>query len=144
MMSDRPSDVPDEIAYEPIADIGWTAKAEAMFASGALQARGFITDGVASAHVWGACPRCGHPLDVRDTLSAQLEVSSRGQGLWERVAAVVGVGAEVPVPASADRVVVEVYCGCDRPHTGSADGITGCGVAFRLSVPAESSESSTP
>lgn len=101
-----------EIPFEIVSDLVWTERAYQMLSDGTLAAQGFVTDGVASAHVWGSCPRCEHRIDYRQTISAPVSVTRGGNG--------------------APRLLVDVICGCGLRHRGALEGQTGCGVTFRV------------
>lgn len=113
-----------EYGYEPSADFGWTVKAFELLNSGGLFASAFVADGSIASHVWGACPRCKHPLDDRQ----------------EHTALVSGVGrtgdtGHLPAgPPPAAVLKVDVACGCGRTHPGAPENTTGCGVAFRIEL----------
>ena len=74
----------------------------------------------------GTCPRCGHELDVQQTLSTPIIDVRRGRGLWQEL-----TGREVPAAAGIPDTV-EAGCGCGHAHPGAPGQVTGCGVSFRL------------
>ncbi|MFI5496792.1 hypothetical protein [Actinoplanes sp. NPDC051859] len=95
----------------------WTERAFHLVAAGTVVVRTVEVGGVVSAELSGPCPRCGHHLIDRQVGSAVTEV---------RGAAGVGAG-----PRS---VVLDVSCGCGRPHPNAPEQVTGCGVAFRVQL----------
>lgn len=113
-----------EVAYENTADETWARHAFDLYQRRELQVAAFDTEGVVSAQVWGSCPRCGHELNVQQTLSAP--VVHAGRGLWTALTRR-GIPASTGIPES-----VEVGCGCGLPHPGAPGQVTGCGVSFRL------------
>jgi hypothetical protein len=118
---DETADTTDaEVGYERTCDDAWAQRALGFYQSRQLQMQAFNTDGVISAQVWGACPRCGHSLDIQMTLTAPV-VSWRGG--WSSV----GRKGDAGIPAD-----IEVGCGCGLAHGGAPENVTGCGVSFRL------------
>jgi hypothetical protein len=115
-----------EVAYENTANEAWARQALDLYRRGELQVEAFDTEGVVSAQVWGTCPRCGHQLDVQQTLSVPIIGSGGGRGLWQAL-----TGRDVPV-AKGIPDAVEVGCGCEKTHPGAPEQVTGCGVSFRL------------
>lgn len=111
----------DEVRYENTATESWANLALDAHRQGRLQAVVFTTDGVGSAQVWGSCPRCHHELNIQQTLTAAVVVD---RGIWSTLTQR-SAGAAPPDS-------VEVACGCGRGHQGAPDGVTGCGVSFRL------------
>lgn len=119
-----------EVVYENTADEVWGRRALDLYQRGELQVQSFDTEGVVSAQAWGHCPRCGHDLNVQETLSLPL-TGLRGRR-WNALTGRAARG--VPgIPAT-----VEVGCGCERAHPGAPtqagghDPVRGCGVSFRL------------
>jgi hypothetical protein len=115
-----------ELEYENTADEAWARKALDLYQRRQLQVQAFDTDGVVSAQVWGPCPRCGHELDVQQTLSTPIAGVRGGRGLWQAL-----TGREVPATAGIPDTV-EAGCGCRQAHPGAPGQVTGCGVSFRL------------
>jgi hypothetical protein len=115
-----------EVAYENTADEAWARKALDLYQRGELQVEAFNTEGVVSAQVWGTCPRCGHELDVQQTLSVPIIGSGGGRGLWSAL-----TGRDAPVAGGVPDAV-EAGCGCGHAHPGAPEQVTGCGVSFRL------------
>ena len=113
-----------EVAYENTADEAWAQQALDLYERRELQVEAFNTEGVVSAQVWGTCPRCGHELNVQQTLSTPIVGVRGGRGLWSAL-----TGRDVParIPDA-----VEVGCGCGHAHPGAPEQATGCGVSFRL------------
>ena len=115
-----------EVAYENTADEAWARKALDLYRRRQLQVQAFGTEGVISAQTWGTCPRCGHELNVQQTLNTPIASSRGSRGLWA-----VLTRREVPAAAGIPDAV-EVGCGCGHAHPGAPKEVTGCGVSFRL------------
>jgi hypothetical protein len=115
-----------EVAYENTAEEAWARRALDLYRRRELQVQAFDTEGVVSAQVWGTCPRCGHQLDVQQTLSVPIVGSGGERGLWSAL-----TGRDVPAAAGLPEAV-EVGCGCGHTHPGAPEQVTGCGVSFRL------------
>jgi hypothetical protein len=115
-----------EVAYENTAEEAWARQALDLYQRRQLQVRAFDTEGVVSAQVWGTCPRCGHELDVQQTLSVPIIGSGGGRGLWQAL-----TGRDAPAAAGIPDAV-EAGCGCGHAHPGAPEQVTGCGVSFRL------------
>ena len=115
-----------EVTYENTADEAWARKALDLYERRELQVEAFDTEGIVSAQVWGTCPRCGHELNVQQTLSTPIAGVRGGRGLWSAL-----IGREVPVAAGIPHTV-EVGCSCGHAHLGAPKQATGCGVSFRL------------
>src|SRR5579862_8824721 len=94
-----------EVAYENTADEAWARQALDLYRRRELQVKAFNTEGVVSAQVWGTCPRCGHELDVQQTLSVPIIGSGGGRGLWSAL-----TGRDVSPHASVPEAV-EAGCG---------------------------------
>jgi hypothetical protein len=124
-VDDTGDNLAGEVAYENTADVAWARQALDLFQRRELQVQAFDTEGVVSAQVWGTCPRCGHELDVQQTLSVPI-VGSGGRGVWSAL-----TGRDAPAAAGVPEAV-EVGCGCGYPHPGAPEQVTGCGVSFRL------------
>ena len=60
-----------EVAYENTADETWARHAFDLYQRQELRVQAFDM-GVVSAQVWGTCPRCGHDLNVQQTLSTPI------------------------------------------------------------------------
>jgi hypothetical protein len=114
-----------EVAYENTAEETWARRALDLYQRRELQVEAFDTEGVVSAQVWGTCPRCGHELNVQQTLSVPL-VASAGRGVWSALTRREAT-ATPGIPEA-----VEVGCGCGHPHPGAPEQVAGCGVSFRL------------
>lgn len=110
--------------YEESSDLRWTEIAVDMITKGSIDGRFKITGGIGSAHVWGSCPRCKHRFDVRQTLTAVIPGERTG---------VINEGHQAP-SAGLYPVAVDVDCGCSVVHPGGPDGITGCGISFRVEL----------
>jgi hypothetical protein len=124
---DNTGDTPAaEVAYENTADQAWAQKAFDLYERRELQVEAFNTEGVVSAQVWGPCPRCGHELNVQQTLRTPIVSVRGGRGLWSAL-----TGRDAPA-AAAIPDTVEVGCGCGHPHPGAPEQTAGCGVSFRL------------
>lgn len=120
----------DGVAYENTADRAWARRAVDLYQRHELRMKTFNTDGVISAHVWGPCPRCGHALDARPTLSATvpgLRDITVGGTRWDRLIRRDAGARKPPMPESVD-----VSCGCGHAHPGAPDDVRGCGLSFRL------------
>jgi hypothetical protein len=115
-----------EVAYENTADVTWARLALVLYQRRELQVEAFDTEGVVSAQVWGTCPRCGHELDVQQTLSVPIVGSGGSRGVWSALTR----REARATPGIPD--AVEVGCGCRRRHPGAPKQVTGCGVSFRL------------
>jgi hypothetical protein len=108
--------------YERTTAFRWTEHAFALLEIGKLHAEiQQPRPGVRVSHVWGPCPRCGHPLDD-----------------WQTLSAVTGlVRSRRPDSAAHDTSDVEpidVGCGCGMTHPGAPPDTTGCGVSFRIEL----------
>lgn len=115
-----------EVDYKNTADQVWARQALDLYERHELQVLAFDTEGVVSAQVWGTCPRCGHELDVQQTLSTPIAGLRGGRGLWSAL-----TGRDVPSAAGIPDAV-EVGCGCGHVHPGAPKHVSGCGVSFRL------------
>lgn len=115
-----------EVAYENTADEAWGRLALDLYQRRQLQVQAFDTEGVVSAQIWGICPRCGHELDVQQTLSIPIVGLRGSRGLWAAL-----IRREAPTPAGIPDSV-EADCGCGQTHPGAPAQVTGCGVSFRL------------
>jgi hypothetical protein len=122
--------VAGEMAYENTADQVWGTQALELYQRGELQVEAFDTEGVVSAQVWGPCPRCGHDLNVQETLS--LPVAGLRGHQWDALTGRARRGGS-RIPDT-----IEAGCGCAHIHPGAparADEhgtVRGCGVSFRL------------
>lgn len=128
---------PQGNSYQESADFAWTEKAFGMIERGELHGDVISSRGIMRSRVWGPCPRCKHPLDDRQTLTAVTNLPSggwRGVDFYPRTRS----GAETAEPVFYD---VDVSCGCGDSHAGAPTGTTGCGVSFRVELPVQSSES---
>lgn len=115
-----------EVAYENTADEAWARQAFDLYQRRELQVQAFDTEGVVSAQVWGACPRCGHELNIQMTLSTPIPGLRGGRGLLSAL-------TRRDSPAAPDiPEAVEVGCSCGHAHPGAPEHATGCGVSFRL------------
>ena len=124
-MTPEPGDWP----YEMTNDFAWTEKAyQSLQAGGDMHGEVISRDDVLASRVWGRCPRCQHPIDDRQTLSALPGlIGVRGTGRVE---------ADQDESATAWRyTTVDVTCGCGDAHQGAPEGRTGCGVSFRVELP---------
>lgn len=108
--------------FERTTAFEWTERAFELLGTGTLRAE--IQEhrpGVRWAHVWGRCPRCGHHLDD-----------------WQPLSAVTGVLGDRRSGSDAGEILdvepVDVGCGCGTAHPGAPDGVTGCGVSFRIEL----------
>lgn len=128
-----PENADVDVDYEDNADYRWTEKAHELLEKHDLDGYFLETDGVRSAHVWGTCPRCGHSLDDRPTLTTVVTTLRAGPGLWDRLAGLLPGHSASPGPDLS--VEVDVVCGCGHSHAGAPDKTSGCGVSFRLEVP---------
>ncbi len=125
----------NDVGYENTADPEWTRRALDLLRQGDLQVETFLTEGVASAQIWGSCPRCGHDLNVQQTLSAAVGGlgSVRGVSPWDTLVGLAQrvTGHEDTHPAPLPDVL-DLGCGCERTHAGAPRRVTGCGASFRL------------
>jgi len=126
-----------EVAYENITSLEWSQRAFDLLQRGQLHVKIFNTDGVISAHVWGPCPRCGHDLDYRPTLSAIVPELGGSRGLWTALT------GRSTLKGSSVPEAVDVGCGCGRDHPGAPKTVRGCGVSFRLPTSAPTAPSPT-
>lgn len=118
---------PGEANYEESAAYRWTERAYELLVTGDLHGRAFTSDGVLSSHVWGECPRCGHPLDDRQVHTAVVSGVGRWPGRVTR-------RGTPPPPLDVD-----VACGCKHAHPLAPPDTTGCGVSFRVELSPEKS-----
>ncbi len=106
--------------YEKTTAFEWTERAFELLQTGQLRAEIHKPRaGVEASHVWGRCPRCEHQVDD-----------------WQPLSTVTGMigsrSAESAAPDAANVESVDVSCGCGTVHPTAPDGITGCGVSFRI------------
>jgi hypothetical protein len=136
-MSEETGAIPEEanVDYESATSYEWTEKAHAMFDRQKLQGYFLDTDGVLSAHVWGACPRCGHPLDARPVLTTVVTNLRGERNLWHKFTGLLSGHSASDDSAVSDVEVVDIGCGCGYSHPGAPEDTKGCGVSFRLQVP---------
>jgi len=110
----------DEL-YQKTTGFEWTERAFELLGSGELWAEIQHHQGGQWAHVWGRCPRCGHRIDD-----------------WQPLSAVTGLlgGRRTRSGTHETESVepVDVGCGCGTNHPGAPDGVTGCGVSFRIEL----------
>jgi hypothetical protein len=127
---------PEDVPYENTADPQWARRAMDLFRAHRLQVKAFDTNGVASAHVWGTCPRCGHDLNHQPTLTVPVP---EARGVWAML-----TGRAPNRPEISENV--EVGCGCEHTHPGAPKDVKGCGVSFRLPTapPPAASAAETP
>ncbi len=100
-----------------------------MLERGELRGEVISSSGIIRSRVWGPCPRCGHVIDDRQTLTAVANLPGTG---WRH--------ARAPAPAQSlpdepDFLDVDVSCGCGAPHPGAPATTGGCGVSFRVELP---------
>jgi hypothetical protein len=115
-----------EVAYENTADEVWARQAFDLYQCRELQVQAFDTEGVVSAQIWGACPRCSHELNIQMTLSTPVPGLRGSRGLLSALT------RQDPPAAPGIPEAVEVSCGCGCAHPGAPGQVTGCGVSFRL------------
>jgi hypothetical protein len=124
-MSTSAPDGPAIYAYQVSSDFSWTEKAyEELQEGNDLHGEVVCRGGVMASRVWGKCPRCGDPLDDRQSLTV--------------LTSFMGVrGTDSPQPTDVDVrfAQVDVSCGCGVPHPGAPTGATGCGTSFRVELP---------
>lgn len=122
----------DNVEWKRLADFAWTEQAFEELKGGQLRADVIISDGVVSTRVWGACPRCDGFLDDRQVHTAVTNMLNGGAR-----------GLDVIAEQAPALVPVDVSCGCGEVHAGAADGVTGCGVSFRVELEAMVPESNS-
>jgi tetratricopeptide (TPR) repeat protein len=114
------------VPYENTADPVWGRRVLELYQRRELQVQVFASEGVVSTLVWGACPRCGHALDVQQTLSVPI-ADLRG-----------GLRGALAGWAPRDRAwipkTVEVTCGCLHSHPDAPKDVLGCGLSFLLPI----------
>jgi hypothetical protein len=115
-----------DVPFEETADATLNRTALQMLGDQTLAVKGYLTDGIASAHVWGACPRCTHRIDIRRTLSAPLGLTRGGPD--HAVVPSDTAGSTV----TSRRLAVDALCNCPCKHDGAPQGRTGCGASFRV------------
>jgi hypothetical protein len=119
-MSDGDAELPFE-RHEPNA-YEWTDKAFDELTAGRLQAHVHRRDGLQSAVITGACPRCTH------TFTYTTSPHAIGTGAGTRSLGPAGGGA-------ADGfVAIDVPCWCVGEHADRQPGEHGCGIVFRIEV----------
>ena len=124
--------------YQNTADETSGRNAFELYQRGELQVQAFDTDGVVSAQVWGPCPRCGHELNIRMTLSTPIAGLRSGRSVWAAL-------TRRDVPGTSGKPgAVEVGCGCGYTHPGAPERVTGCGVSFRVELPLQLPDSRQP
>jgi hypothetical protein len=121
---------PQDGKYEESSDFSWTEKASDMLQIGTLQGEVVSRQNIVTSRLWGNCPRCGHPLDDKQTLTAVTNLMSKTPRLRRtRHSESLGEDADVPY------FDVDVSCGCGETHDGTPAGRAGCGVSFRVELP---------
>lgn len=101
-----------------------------MLQSGTLHGEVLSRQDIVSSRLWGNCPRCGHPLDDKQTHTAVTNLMSRTRGS-RKAKPSEGLGEDTGVRYFD----VDVSCGCEKTHDGAPDGRAGCGVSFRVELP---------
>jgi hypothetical protein len=106
--------------YERTTAFIWTECAFDLLEIGTLRAE--VEEpcpGLRWSHVWGPCPRCRHPLDDWQPLSAVTGLVSRSGSAEHDIAEIESI---------------DITCGCGTGHLGAPNGMTGCGVSFRVEL----------
>jgi hypothetical protein len=118
-------------------DYQWTEKAFEMVERGDLHGEVVSHEGVMRSRVWGTCPRCGDPLDDRQTHTALTNLMGGARELRTRRSSESEISDE-----SEWFFPVDVSCACGRAHAGAPPDVSGCGVSFRVEfeVTADGSE----
>jgi hypothetical protein len=116
-VTDEHADVP----WRPLSDFDWTKRAFERLIDHRLRFDLGTRDDVVSTRVWGPCPRCEGPIDDRQVRSAVALIGT-------------GRGQDPTFTPGPERIPVDITCGCGRVHPGAAEGITGCGVSFRVEL----------
>ena len=116
-------------AYDERSDYSWTERAFEQLEAGVLSGEIKARNNVAWSRVRGPCPRCGHPIDDEQTLTAITGLSRPGSGSKEIL---------------SSHMSVDITCGCGERHTGAPDGVYGCGVSFRVDLPVQDAGSGRP
>jgi hypothetical protein len=117
-------------AYDERNDYSWTEIAFEQLEAGVLSGEIKARSDVAWSRVWGPCPRCKHPIDDEQTLTAITGLSRPGTR-----------GTKGLLPSRMD---VDITCGCGERHAGAPEGVYGCGVSFRVDLPVQDADSGTP
>lgn len=121
---------PQDEEYEESTDFSWTKRAFEMLESDTLHGEVVSREQVVRSRVWGPCPRCGHPLDDRQTHTAVANLmGGTRRSRDEKPAFSDGKGVRY--------FHVDVSCGCDDIHPGTPTGRDGCGVSFRVELPVQ-------
>ncbi|MFE6868595.1 hypothetical protein ACFVFS_18785 [Kitasatospora sp. NPDC057692] len=113
--------VENGISYSATTDVQWTVRAYALLGSDDLKVELLESGAAPCLVVKGPCPRCDHSLVDRQTTVALYGLSgpNRSQG-----------------DSAVNAVSLDVTCACGVEHQGAPEGVTGCGVSFRLEVAA--------
>lgn len=119
----------EQMAYETSAplDYRWTLAAFDALQDGALSAEVLPVDGVWTARVVGACPRCGHHFTLTRVLESVVDDPTRRRAL----------GTDTDVEGDDQDETYEaltVACQCDAIHPGGSAQSTGCGIVFKIEV----------
>ncbi|MBM2621809.1 hypothetical protein JIG36_40525 [Actinoplanes sp. LDG1-06] len=110
------------VQWRALSDFEWTEKAFHRLTAKKLSYEVSVAGDVISTRVWGPCPRCDGPIDDRQVHTATVII-----GPGDR-------GSETDPTAAPLRIPVDVTCGCGTGHPGAAEGVTGCGVSFRVEL----------
>ncbi len=108
-------------SYDERSDYSWTEIAFEQLEVGVLRGEIQAKNNVAWSRVWGPCPKCQHPLNDEQTLTAITGLSRPGTR---------GTKEDIP-----DHMAVDITCVCDERHVGAPEGVSGCGVSFRVDLP---------
>ncbi|MEU2717297.1 hypothetical protein [Streptomyces sp. NPDC007205] len=106
-------------AYLATTDFNWTERAFELLAAGRLTVADHAADGVSGVVVSGPCPRCDHHFVDRRSLDALTGLAGVSRN-----------GDSEP----SDIILVDVTCVCGTSHEGAPEGVTGCGVSFRIEL----------
>jgi len=139
-MTAEATPAPPDQPYRELTDYEWTETAFELLERDELHGEVVSRDGVTRSRVWGQCPRCGHPLDDRQTHTAVTNLISgrlRTRGTAPPGESGAGDQDTVFLP-------VDVSCGCGHDHAGAPAGATGCGVSFRVELPVPPGEGDRP
>ena len=141
-MTAEATPAPSDQPYQESTDYAWTESAFELLEQDELHAEVVSRDGITRSRVWGACPRCRHALDDRQTHTAVTNLMST-QWRSRTSATISEPGAE---DGGSDAVFfpVDVSCGCGQGHSGAPPGTTGCGVSFRVELQVKPGDSGRP
>lgn len=118
-----------EVSWDPSSsdDYEWTTRAHSLLEAGQLRTKVVQHAGVKMREASGECPRCGHDVAFRLTLTSLVADRLNKRRMFSRHLA--------SDAASNDSVAANVECRCSEPHAGRPDKGRGCGLVFPVGEP---------